>query len=552
MMGDSIPLSYGVGLEFMPDWILPIRGGFRMEGDKMVLTAGAGVQYQVATTKFAFDYALNIDPERGFQSWFTLNLQKFSASLTDFTIGSIKMDDIFPSMYKFYSHSKISTIEIRNNTSLPIQNVKVSLFVKDYMDFPTDSDIIPLIQPRSSIKVDLPATFNNSVFDLTEETAGQAQFTVEYFADGKQQKLNQSKNFKLYGKTAMTWDDIGKLASFIMPKDTPVNVFARGLLQTYRDADLMGVNEKVASAALFFNALGKYGMTYVIAPDSPMIRKGNTSLAIDSIQFPRDSLRYKTAKCADETALFCSLLQNIGTPTALIDLKEHILMMFDTGVPEEEKERVSANPSRVVIRNGNVWVPVETTMFGKSFVEAWDFGIKLYRKGEADGKLTVVEVMRAWEDFAPVSLPPSTFEPQLPSRDQLFAPFNQDLVTIKSYGLENSIRDLESKIAQNPKDTSSMNSLAILYGKQDKFDEALHVLSQAISVQPNSAKLFNNLGNIYMLKGNFEKAEENYLKATQLNPDNPGYYINLAFMYDRKGDKKKAEEMIMKAEKLTK
>jgi tetratricopeptide (TPR) repeat protein len=552
VMTEGMPSSFGAGLEIMPEWILSLRTGVRLEDSRLLVAGGLGLQYQIGTVKFGFDYAINSDPERGLLHWFTLNLQKFSASLSDFTIAGIRIIDIFPGMYKYYTKSKVTTVDIKNNTTVPIEKVKVTFFVKDYMDFPSESDTIPVIRPKSSVKVDLPASFNNKVLSISEDTPAQAQIKVEYFAEGKQQQLSQTKNFKMYNRNAMTWDVIAKLASFTTPKDPPVKTFARGLIQSFADVDLKGVNEKLAAAALYFDALGRYGMTYVLDPQSPLRKRDQTLESVDYIQFPRDCLRFKTGDCDDLTVLFCALLQNIGVNTALVDLQDHIMMMFDTEVKEEDKFMIAADDNKMIIRNGTVWIPVETTMYGKSFIDAWNFALQEYAAGERENRATVVDIMKAWEDFPPVTLEQSPWDPALPDKQGLLGPFSQDLNTILTYGIDSQLNQLENRIGQNPSDVAALNKAGILYAYKDNFDRAVALLNQAVQAQPNGAKAFNNLGNVYMLKEDYKSAEAAYLKAVQLNPTNPGYYINLAILYNKTGNEKKALEMSEKAEKLMK
>jgi hypothetical protein len=544
-------MGYGGGLEILPDWYLTLRGGVRYE-DGLTYTGGLGVQYQVGTFKFGFDYALNVSPERGFLHWFGVNLRRFSASLADFTIAGIRIIDIFPGMYKWYTHEPVTTVEIRNNTGLSIEKVKVSFFVKDFMDFPSESEVVANIRPKTSKKIDLSAQFNNKVLEISEDTPAQAQITVDYYADGQARKITQTKNFKMYNRNAMTWDIVDKLASFITPRDQPVRLFARGLVQNYADVDIKGVNEKLAAAVLFFDALGKYGMTYVLDPESPMRKRGNALETVDFIQFPRDCLYAKTGDCDDLTVLFCSLLQNIGWKTALVDTKDHIFMMFDTEVPEEERFVVAADPDLIVIRNGTVWVPVETTMYGHPFKEAWVFAAREYKDAEKAGKLTVIEVGQAQNDFPPVTLSETSWVPTLPSKDAVLPDFNADLDAILAFGLDSRIQELQQMVANNPNDAEALNGLGLAYLNKKNNEAALVFFQKAVQIQPNLAKAWNNMGNVYMLKDDFKSAEEAYLKAIQLNPKNAGYYINLAILYERMGNDKKAAEMSKQAEKLMK
>lgn len=549
---DDAPFYFGAGLEILPEWYVPIRVGLKKQGSSLIYTAGAGVQYQIGSSKFGVDYAINMEPERGLTHFISVNIQKFSSSLSEFAISKIDMIDIFPGMYKYYSKSGVASVELKNNSNIPIEKVKVSLFVKGFMDFPSESEVIQVLKPKSRKVIELSASFNNKVLNITEDTPQQALIKVEYFAEGKQLQLSQTKNFKLYNRNAMTWDIIDKLASFTTPKDPPVKNFARTLIQRFSDIELSGMNEKLAAGALLFDALGKYGMTYVLDPQSPLRQRGSTSEVVDYIQFPRDSMRFKTGDCDDLTVLFASLLQNIGINTALLDLKDHILMMFNTEVPESDKNLITANSKLIVIRDGTVWIPVETTMYGKSFFDAWKFGAQEYYNSENSGKLTVVPILDAWDNFPPVTLEQTTWEPKLPSKNVIWPAFRQDINSINSVGVDSTIRELKGKLSSSPNDTESMNKLALLYVDKEDFSSAIQTLKKAIRIQPNTAKYYNNLGNIYLIQENNSVAEKMYKKAIALSPNKAGYYFNLANLYEKTGQTKLAEQMLEKADKLLK
>ncbi len=70
-----------------------------------------------------------------------------------------------------------------------------------------------------------------------------------------------------------------------------------------------------------------------------------------------------------------------------------------------------------------------------------------------------------------------------------------------------------------------------MHYRQQKYDEAISVLTQAIAINPNNPETHNYLGITYSQKGYQEAAEKELLKAIELQADYPDAHFNLAFVF---------------------
>ncbi len=544
--------TINAGLEIMPEWILSPRGGIKISDELTTYTFGAGLKYNVGSFLLQFDYAYNMDSESYFNRHIlSLALRKFSSSLAAFGIGDIVISDVFPAMYKYYTKNPVTKVEIKNNTNIPIEKIKVTMFVNKNMDFPSESKEISSLSPGREVTVELPAEFNNEVLKITEETPMQAQIKVNYIAEGKRQQLTSTKSFKMYNRYAMTWDNFNKLAAFVTPKDTPVRTFARGIVQRYsKQRIIKDMPFTVIQAAVIFDALGSLGLTYVLDPQSPFRKKGDTVEIVDQIQYPRDTLRFKTGDCDDCSVLFCTLLETIGLNTAFVDVKDHIFMMFDTQVPEDEAFVKFGSGDLYIIQNGTVWLPIETTMFSKGFSAAWSYAAKTYNEALSKGIVTIIDVKKAWKDFYSVTLPDTQWESPFPSKIKMNKFMSKDQKMMRSLGSAKLINEIKAQLKRNPRSVDLLNRLGVLYGKAGKTEASKKYLNSAIKIKPGTSKYYNNLANTYFLENNLEAALKNYKKAIKLEPDNPNYRINISNLYNIMGNTGKAEAEIAKAEEL--
>lgn len=546
---NDAPSTINTGIEILPDWILSPRAGIKMKRGMNTYTFGGGLKYKVGTFLFQLDYSFNTDTY--FKTHIVgVALRKFAAALAEFGFGEIIIKNVFPAMYKYYTIHPVAEVEIKNNTNIPIEKIKVSMFVNKYMDFPSESETISYLSPGKSYRIKLPAEFNNEILKITEDTPMQAQIKVDYVAEGKRLQLTTTKSFKLYNRSAMTWDNFDKLAAFVTPKDTPVRVFARGIVQRYRGERIGDLPDTILQAAVIFDALGAVGITYVLDPQSPYRQKDKSVEIVDQIQYPRDTLRFKTGDCDDCAVLYCALLENIGLNTAFVDVQDHIFMMFDSGIAEDEALITFGKSDLYIIKDGTAWIPVETTIFNKGFTDAWISAANTYLEATEKGIATIIDVKDAWSTFYPVTLPETEWEPPLPSKKKIDLYLKKDKKRFATLGAGRIIEKLKSKLRRNPKDVYVINKLGVTYGRIGQIDNALKYLEEAIKLSPQTAKYYNNLANVYFLANKLEMALKYYKEAISLDPENPNYRINLSNLYNIMGDEKRALKELKKAEEL--
>ena len=100
---------------------------------------------------------------------------------------------------------------------------------------------------------------------------------------------------------------------------------------------------------------------------------------------------------------------------------------------------------------------------------------------------------------------------------------------------ENKLADAEKHInaalVQTPDDAYNLSTLGYLKFRQEKYDEALDVLSHAAKIDPNNPEIQNYLGVTLSHKGLRVQAETALRRAIQLNPGYAPAHNNLAVVY---------------------
>ena len=288
------------------------------------------------------------------------------------------LSEVYPSSYQVLAYRPLGKARVKNISSKPI-SAKVSFFVDQYMDAPTETPRPVYIEPNAVADVPFYAIFNDAIKFVPSMVLRAADVFVKA---SPAEDYDDKSQTRVIIRGRNDWDgDALTLRYFVTPEDPDIMRFTRSVMSQNKDTMAAAAKqiEKFRSARLLFNEFASR-LTYV---NDPMASK-------DRVQFPSETLALRGGDCDDMTVCFSSLLASVGISTAFIDVvppqrldDAHIYMMFDTDVPAAQAKLVSDNPKRYVIRKNErgeetVWVPVETTAITEGFLRAWEVGAKEY------------------------------------------------------------------------------------------------------------------------------------------------------------------------------
>jgi hypothetical protein len=296
-----------------------------------------------------------------------------------------------------------------------------------------------------------------------------------------------------------------------------------------------------------FDALGVLGLKYIVDPTSPFQEFSGKATVVDYLQYPRDTLTRKSGDCDDLSILFAACLEDIGVPTAFVDVPGHVFIMFNTGVAEKDKTTLGFPDQLIVTHEGFVWIPIEMTMVGSSFTTAWQKGAEEYRDWSAKGKANIVNTQQAWEQFKPATLPHTSLAAVKVARDSIEAKFNNELEALSRQRLENLSAEYLAVLKKKPDDAAALGRLGILYGEYGLYAEALEQFQKMLAEDKNNALALNNIGNLDLLQERLADAKAAYEAALKTEPADAGIKANLARVLLRMGKKEDAKKAFEEA-----
>ncbi len=339
-------------------------------------------------------------------------------------VKELVIDPLYAALYRSYRDHPVGRITLSNTSAEAIRNIRIFFEVKDYLGGDEESAHVASLSKNETREIELFAQFGDDLAAITESTPMVGEITVYYSISGTEFTQKKPVTFRIQHRNAFSWDNAREIVSFITPDDYPIVSFSRDTMAMFRSQSLDIDQPNLYAAMLIFYALGAYGCTYYPDPVTPFSEFSKT--AEDAILYPRETLRYKSGDVDELSILYAALLESLDIPTALILGPEGIVSAFDTGVREDAYRQVAADKNLLVIHEGTVWLPVDLTEVGNSFLTAWEKAAQTVREWDSTGAGMIVATRGSWQEYPPVLLGETTWVPGIPEQEEINRLFSAD------------------------------------------------------------------------------------------------------------------------------
>ncbi|MEW6618976.1 MAG: PorV/PorQ family protein [bacterium] len=321
---------------------------------------------------------------------------------------------------------------------------------------------------------------------------------------------------------AIDWEKISK---FVTPDDPLIKFFTRHIISAFKPREL---NERLLQAMEIFVGLSVYPIGYSHEP-------------FEIIQYARQSLFFTKGDCDDLSILYATCLESVGIHTAFVLVPEHIFILFDTGIHSKNADLISFDKDSYIILQDHVWLPIDPIHLQKSFIDAWQYGIREYKEWNNEGKLKVLETHKCWKNYPPLNpptLPQENWLPKIPAQEEINIKVKQYINEFKEYRKKSRL-------------SMEHNQKGIFYAKDGRYEEAINEFSKIINeIDTEYSPAYNNLANIYCLNGELKLACKYYEEAIKKDTTDGGIYLNLGVLYTLLKEKNIALEMFIEALRL--
>lgn len=429
-----------------------------------------------------------------------------------------RLDSVFPIFYKHYDDHPIGSIVVHNFETAAATDIKAWVNVKRYMDEAKPAGVPLRVAPGSQGEILLYGLFTDSILEITEATKLPVSVALEYKQYGKTYRDEFVGTLNVLDRNAITWDDDRKAAAFISSKDPEALTWSKTVATAIKDLMNIAVNQNLQAAMAIHETLRIQKFAYLKDPTSAL--ETNNKQVVDFIQFPRQTLGFRSGKCSDLTVLYCSLLEAVGVSTALITTPGHIFMAIDLEMNPAEVSSVFTHPDDLIIRDGRVWLPIETTDRTEDFVTAWRDGARQWRDALAKKTVAFIPVHDAWKEYQPVAYTAGGKIVAQPDSKAVIAAFKAELSSLVAGELGPRVAALRNEIAKKGPSPTLYNRLGVLYARYGQLDNAEEQFSLAVKSGKDNLSAVFNLGNILYLRGKYTEALAYYTKVLNATPSN--------------------------------
>lgn len=309
---------------------------------------------------------------------------------------------------------------------------------------------------------------------------------------------------------------VAKLLQFLTPNEEALLSFSTRVGSCVEPSVNRAIDKNLQSAMGLHEALRLLSIECTSSPS-------DSSATMDPVKFPLQTLQDRRGTCSDLSALYISLLESIGVPTAFISTPGHVYVAFALASSGEETQKTCGYSDELLFREGKAWVPVEVTDRQGSFLSAWQAGLEQWRKDRKQARFCPVRAARKAESTT-VSV---GGQPPLPDLAQLAGSFQEEVRCLVAREIHDREGQLAAAVTSSNSSAMTLNALGLLYARSDVPEKA-EAQFQAAAERLEYAPALVNLGNLRLLAGVPAEALGFYQRAAAVAPNDPAVLLGLA------------------------
>lgn len=411
-------------------------------------------------------------------------------------IDEVKLNDLFPSRLGFYAQRPLGRVVLRNDGPVAVDDLRLEVSLGELTNGP---QILRVGSVPASGRVEVPIKLvldRRRLLEVSQRRPARVDLAL---IDGQQREAF-TEALVLWDRNALDWSEPDSVAAFVNPKDPIVVAFAAEAQRL----EVATMPTAFRTPAALFDAMIALGLRYARDPLSPYGDK-----AVDTVQFPRETLARKIGDCDDLAVLYASLIQASGREARLLLTPGHILVAVDSELPTSEMARLGGR-SRTLALGDRLFIPVEITKLEEGFAAAWQAGAA--EVGRYPDKLSTVHIPNAWATWPPF--------PQDAPAEPITAPVDatKKLLLADAKRLD----ALDSTVGKGGGDGKPDGKTldprlqqAVGHARRGENEQA-HKLFRELADSSNPAlraAAANGLGNLDTLKGAYNDAIADYQRA---------------------------------------
>ncbi len=435
-------------------------------------------------------------------------------------------ENVFPLIYTIYKDNPIGTITVSNNESAEIRNVHVKFRAEGYTASEMECGTIRMLKKHKSEQVSFYADFNDKILRFSEAGKISGEIVIEYELLGDKRTSVVPVTISVYNRNSMRWVDSAILSSYVTNNAQEILELSKYFVGVARNHFRTGLNKNMQFSMYVYEGIRSLGVVCEEKSDTPYDSTHLDFTLLDYIQYPYQTLSYRSGDKDDIGVLFMSMLESVGIGAAYIPLQDDFIVAIELGDNEQALLNLFNNTDNLLVVYDKIWLPVSMSVISKDFSESWKRGVqKVSEALENDEDVEFIVLADAWQTYPPSGFSSDEVKSKVPSEKELVRAGEDAIAKYITQEFGPQIAAVQAQIKEEGVSTTLYNRLGLLYVRAGLYDNAVSVYE--VSAKMGSIPAMNNLGNILSLQKKYAKAKEWYEKVLAIDPNNDTARKNL-------------------------
>jgi hypothetical protein len=261
-------------------------------------------------------------------------------------------DGVYPAFLSLYQRNPAGTITIRNNENAEIRNLRVSFRAAGYTSSEFVCGTVPFIAKGRTAELPLYADFSPELLRFTDTGRILGELVIRYRFLGKERESLQTVSVQAHNRNVFPQADASALAAFVSPSSPEILEYAKHITGLARSNRRTGLNQNMQAAAWLFEGLRAAG-----------IRLDDTHTVQGEVQYPAETLGFRTGNRTDIGLLYAASLEASGIPAAFVPLDNDFIIACYLDVNQSRADLLFNGLDRVLVIDGDLLMPLSMNSF---------------------------------------------------------------------------------------------------------------------------------------------------------------------------------------------
>lgn len=443
-------------------------------------------------------------------------------------VDLLQETNLFPLFSFAYKSAPFAYAYVTNRNNAEIKDITVSFRADQYTSSAFKCKTVPILRKNRSVEIPITGDFSNALSTFSEDGMFNAELIIEYTILGKKMTEVKEVVINTYKRNAFSWSDPNAIASLISPNDATVLEFTKGIIGIVRDNTHTGINQNLEFSMALFEAMSAYGIIYEKDSLTPYDETHVDMDVIDTIQFPFQTINFKSGDCDDLAVLFSAMLSSVGIKSSIIFLPDDVIVGVNLNTSGKTASKMFSSLDRLIEIDEDMYLPLSMKSLKLGYYKAWLKALEeIYSAESAD---TVI-LDEAWKNYQSLGMTEKAFLERL-NADKLK---NRISISYQNYQLYELVplgKTFLKAYNDKPTDENS-NTVGMFYLRMGDYKNAKKWFG--LGAAHNNISSLSNIGNILLLEKDYNQAEVYFNKVLQMKPEHSGAKQGLERLKNQRG-----------------